>query len=65
MVAGVGGRPGPNAPRAVVEELRAGRNCVTVRPQPTVVNTVLVIVIKLKPEDVLTQNPVFCQVNTI
>ena len=41
MVAGVNGRIGVNAPRAVVEEQKAERDYVTVLPQPMVVIRVM------------------------
>ena len=42
MVAGVNGRIGVNAPRAVVEEQKAERDYVTVLTQPMVVIPVMV-----------------------
>ena len=42
MVAGVNGRIGVNAPRAVVEEQKAKRDYVTVLTQPMVVIRVMV-----------------------
>ena len=43
MVPGVPGLTGLHVPRAVEEELRPGRDCVTVQPRHTVVMTAMVI----------------------
>ena len=46
MVPGAPGLTGLHVPRAVVEELKLERDCVTVQPRHTVVMTVRVMTLK-------------------
>ena len=46
MVPGDPGKHCPSVPRAAQEEQRPGRDCVTVQPRHTVVNTVRVMTLK-------------------
>ena len=47
LVPGVVGDPGNHVVRPVVKELRSGRGCVTVHPQPMVVQSVRVTALHL------------------
>ena len=59
MVPGDPGENGPSVPRAVVEELRPGRDSATVQPRLTVVKTVMVITLS---REGATLTPVLSQV---